>query len=125
MTTHAQTMQQIGLVAHRMQKIGRTMDSDALETVVTLQSISRSLSRLGEGSCNGDWEYSEDDKPKCRQEKREDRLCAKAKELAESLGATFYYQTDPRGAAVYLIFPGDIREGVSVESSYSNGVCLY
>jgi hypothetical protein len=36
-----------------------------------------------------------------------------------------YIQTDPRGAALYIIRPGDIPEGSSVESCYSRGICVY
>lgn len=36
-----------------------------------------------------------------------------------------YVQTDPRGAALYIIRPGDVPEGSSVESCYSRGICVY
>ena len=36
-----------------------------------------------------------------------------------------YIQTDPRGAALYLIRPTDVLEGVSIESSYTLGICVY
>lgn len=36
-----------------------------------------------------------------------------------------YIQTDPRGAALYIIRPGDIPAGSSVESCYSRGICVY
>ena len=38
---------------------------------------------------------------------------------------TTYIQTDPRGAALYIIRPGDIPEGQSVDSCYSRGICVY
>jgi hypothetical protein len=38
---------------------------------------------------------------------------------------SFYIQGDPRGAALYILRPGDIREGASVESCYSNGIAVY
>jgi hypothetical protein len=37
----------------------------------------------------------------------------------------FYIQGDPRGASLYIIRPGDIREGSTVDSCYSNGVAVY
>jgi hypothetical protein len=40
-------------------------------------------------------------------------------------GLRFYIQTDPRGAALYIIRPGDIPAGESVESCYSRGLCVY
>lgn len=36
-----------------------------------------------------------------------------------------YIQTDPRGAALYIIRPGDVPEGANVESYYSRGICVY
>lgn len=36
-----------------------------------------------------------------------------------------YIQTDPRGAALYILRPGDIPEGDSVESCYTRGVCVF
>jgi hypothetical protein len=38
---------------------------------------------------------------------------------------TAYIQTDPRGAALYIIRPGDVRDGQDVESCYTNGICVY
>lgn len=37
---------------------------------------------------------------------------------------TTYIQTDPRGAALYILRPGDIPAGYSVESCYTRGVCV-
>lgn len=36
-----------------------------------------------------------------------------------------YIQTDPRGAALYIIRPGDIPEGQTADSCYSRGICVY
>lgn len=36
-----------------------------------------------------------------------------------------YIQTDPRGAALYILRPGDIPEEASVESCYTRGVCVF
>ena len=36
-----------------------------------------------------------------------------------------YIQTDPRGAALYLLRPNDIPEGKDVQSYYSRGICIY
>ena len=36
-----------------------------------------------------------------------------------------YIQGDPRGAALYIIRPGDVPEGSSVDSCYSSGICVY
>jgi hypothetical protein len=36
----------------------------------------------------------------------------------------YYIQTDPRGAALYIIRPGDVPDGKSVESYYNNGIVV-
>lgn len=37
----------------------------------------------------------------------------------------FYIQGDPRGAALYIIRPGDVPEGKEVGAYYSRGVVVY
>ncbi len=39
--------------------------------------------------------------------------------------AAAYIQTDPRGAALYIIRPGDVPEGQDVGSYYTRGICVY
>jgi hypothetical protein len=46
-------------------------------------------------------------------------------ENPEHVPLSYYLQTDPRGASLYLIRPGDVPYGASVESYYSRGVCVY
>ena len=36
-----------------------------------------------------------------------------------------YIQSDPRGAALYIIRPGDVPEGGDVSAYYSRGICVY
>ena len=36
-----------------------------------------------------------------------------------------YIQTDPRGAALYLLRPGDVPDGGRDDSYYSRGICVY
>lgn len=38
---------------------------------------------------------------------------------------TSYIQGDPRGAALYIIRPGDVPEGQDVNGYYSRGICVY
>lgn len=45
---------------------------------------------------------------------------------AERSGAVApYIQTDPRGAALYILRPGDVPEGKEADSYYSRGICIY
>lgn len=36
-----------------------------------------------------------------------------------------YQQTDPRGASLYILRPGDVPEGAEVASYYSRGIAVY
>lgn len=36
-----------------------------------------------------------------------------------------YIQTDPRGAALYLLRPNDIPDGKDANAYYSRGICVY
>jgi hypothetical protein len=36
-----------------------------------------------------------------------------------------YIQSDPRGAALYILRPGDVPAGCDAGSYYSRGVCVY
>lgn len=45
--------------------------------------------------------------------------------LSRYPGLTPYYQTDPRGCALYLIRPGDIPQGEDVSAYYTRGVAVY
>lgn len=36
-----------------------------------------------------------------------------------------FIQGDPRGAALYILRPGDVPDGASVESYYTRGICVY
>jgi hypothetical protein len=37
----------------------------------------------------------------------------------------YYVQGDPRGAALYIIRPGDVPEGADVDAYYSRGIAVY
>ena len=36
-----------------------------------------------------------------------------------------YIQTDPRGAALYILRPGDVPEGEDAGAFYNRGICVY
>lgn len=38
---------------------------------------------------------------------------------------TAYIQGDPRGAALYILRPGDVPDGQDVNSYYTRGICVY
>ena len=58
-----------------------------------------------------------------------DREAGAKRRLAQIMskypGFTAYIQGDPRGAALYILRPGDLADGASVESCYTRGICVY
>ncbi len=45
--------------------------------------------------------------------------------MASKPALSYYVQTDPRGAALYILRPGDVPEGADVGGHYSRGICVY
>jgi hypothetical protein len=41
------------------------------------------------------------------------------------VAVTPYIQTDPRGAALYILRLGDLADGASADSCYTRGICIY
>ena len=44
---------------------------------------------------------------------------------AEDPLMSYYLQTDPRGAALYILRPQDVPEGKDPAAYYNNGICVY
>lgn len=92
------------------------VEENCIPIISELCSVSKSLHRLQETECN----YG----LTSRQESRGGSLEIIAGYLAKRLGAEAYIQSDPRGWPVYLLFPGDLQEGQSADSCYTNGVAV-
>lgn len=45
--------------------------------------------------------------------------------MANHAPLSYYLQTDPRGAALYILRPGDVPEGKDPDAYYSRGICVY
>lgn len=45
--------------------------------------------------------------------------------MAKHAPLSAYVQTDPRGAALYILRPDDVPEGQQADAYYSRGVCVY
>lgn len=48
-----------------------------------------------------------------------------AKIMAKYPKFSAYIQSDPRGASLYILRPGDVPEGAEVDSCYSRGLAVY
>ena len=53
------------------------------------------------------------------------RLARIARIMATLPKLQSYVQTDPRGASLYILRPGDVPKGDDVDSYYSRGICVY
>lgn len=45
--------------------------------------------------------------------------------LAKHPELSYFVQGDPRGAALYILRPGDVPEGENSDSFYTRGICIY
>jgi hypothetical protein len=53
------------------------------------------------------------------------RIIAARNARTQGSALSHYVQTDPRGAALYILRPGDVPEGADPASCYSRGVCVH
>lgn len=105
--------------------------------VATLRRASGVLRRWFEEECNGTiqrddtteipYRYAPDGgrqlgKVPDRETKARGRI---AEIVATVPKADFYIQSDPRGASLYIIRPGDVPVGEDVEAYYTRGICVY
>ena len=117
-----------------IERLGITMD-DAL----ALRRISMTLHRWHEMECgfhNGCIERDEstgktywlNSMTMCRYPIADRETGARkrlAKIMAKYPSLGHYVQTDPRGAALYILRPGDIPPGADPDSYYSRGIAVY
>ena len=96
------------------QSISKQME--AVAVTKNLIGIDRQLTRIAERECSVQMERPEE----IRQEKKEERLEAKARTIAEKWGLEFYRQGDCRGCAVYLYNPAELPANTSIGSMYSS-----
>jgi hypothetical protein len=101
----------------------------------TLLRCQKTLHTWAEHECNGaiqrdeqtnkpSWYNTYSGKRIARTADRETGALKRAAAIAEAHGITIYHQTDPRGCMLYLIRPGDVREGMTVDCCYSNGIAI-
>lgn len=92
---------------------------------IALQRLARMLYRSYEQDCNG---YG-DDQAQARAEKRQARLEAEAREIAQRYSLTLYVQTDPRGWPLYLLTSDQITNivvaGGTLDGHYDIGRAVY
>ena len=125
------TKRQYSIISTVYQFVKPDSSADVVDIMDRLFSISSSLRKSYEFSCN----YPQTEQQKSRREKREERLEKEAEEIIKEIGMYCYIQTDPRGPSVYIIPPEHIAEDwksrySSIESyidcNYSSiGIAVY
>lgn len=90
----------------------------------TLRRIALTLHRWHELQCGSDYGCIERDETT-----GPDREAGAKKRLAAVMARypalTAYVQGDPRGAALYILRPGDVLAGSDVNCCYSRGLAVY
>lgn len=128
----------------RLRALGFTRDE-----CESLRRISMTLRRWYENECNGAiqrdeltgkpyWHNTNTGSLICPTPDREKGAIKRLKAIMQNrnmgnIGAdlcvggklSYYLQTDPRGAVLYIIRPGDVPEGKDVSAYYTNGLCVY
>lgn len=115
--------------------------ADYYEDAAALRRVSMTLHRWHELECgteNGSIERGEDGKPLWRWEtysgavrynKTPDReagaLARLKKIMARYPSLSAYVQTDPRGASLYILRPGDVPSGETADAYYSRGMAVH
>ena len=101
----------------------------------TLLRAEKCLHRWAEGACNGEIQRDESTNKPYRwfgrtMENRypiadkESGALARIVKICDAHGLAYYHQGDPRGCNLYVIRPGDIRDGQKVESCYNQGLAI-
>ena len=121
----------------RLESIGITL-ADA----ETLRRISMTLHRWHEGECGNDNGCIERDEQTGKPfntrysytgkrisypipDREKGALRRLSQTMAKYPHLSAYVQTDPRGAALYILRPGDVPEGKEVNAYYSRGFAVY
>ena len=125
------TKRQYSIISTVYQFVKPDCSADVAGIMDRLLSISGSLRKSYEFSCN----YPQTEEQEVRRDKREERLENEAESLCKEMGMYCYVQTDPRGCSVYVIPPehiaGDWNQRYSSIENYidcnypSVGIAVY
>jgi hypothetical protein len=122
--------------AERYSNITRALEGHGFtrDEVDALLRAGKVLQTWAEHECNGEiqrdelnghcyWYNANGDN--CgRTADREAGALKRCEAIAKAHGLTFYHQSDPRGAQVYMVRPGDVPKGADVGAYYSRGICV-
>jgi len=126
--------------ARNYQHLMNALDSlgFAFDEAQALVKIERTLHRWSERECGDDhgcierdevtnkpiWRSSHTDRTWSIPDREKGALKRLDAIMARHPKLSYYYQTDPRGCALYILRPGDVPEGSRAECCYSNGIAV-
>lgn len=107
-----------------------------------LRRISMTLRRWFERECNGEIQRGDDgiargyrvnarfldpNDPRYwyRVQDRETGALKRLQKIVAGKNVSTYVQRDPRGAALYILRPGDVPPGADASAHYNRGICVY
>lgn len=134
-------LRRISMTLHRWHELECGTGDDYKSYCIVRGNLTRERVKTEQGlNCRRDsFEYDDAGKPylethfhqgdaKARYTPVGDRERGALKRLAAIVarypGLSYYVQGDPRGAALYILRPGDIPEGAAVDSCYSRGIVV-
>lgn len=135
--TEAEQLRRISLTLHRWHELECGVDGGGVERNEETGKVTWYSSHTGKRTPYADRETGARKRLAAIVEARNKRTArqhtpecvmlndASARELCACQILSTYIQTDPRGAALYIIRPGDVPEGADVSAYYSRGICVY
>lgn len=119
----AEALRRISMTLHRWHELECGVDGGGVEQDEVTGKVTWYSSHTGKRTPYADRETGAKKRLAAILAARNERF-ANAGNGREHLVST-YIQTDPRGAALYIIRPGDVPEGKDVASYYNRGICVY
>ncbi len=116
----AEQLRRISMTLHRWHELECGTDSGCIER--DEETGKPFFTVHGANGCRSRWPMA--DREKGAQKRLLAIINAEAKRHGECRYSAFI-QTDPRGAALYILRPGDVPKGESADSYYTRGVCVY
>lgn len=115
----------------RMMRLSRALPEWSIADILDAKKAAGKIHRADEMICNGcvwevddkEGEWSDRNGTPCRSPYGR-AMATLDRIVARYPGFSWYHQSDPRGAAVYILAPGAVRDGEAVEAVYSRGVVL-
>jgi hypothetical protein len=71
------------------------------------------------------WRYSDGRRGRLMADREAGALARLARIMRRYPTLTAYVQGDPRGAALYILRPGDVPEGKDADAYYNRGIAVY